>query len=125
MISYMKINRTDDTPEVVLDARNGTILITGISFPIKADEFYDPIYGWVQEYMSNPQPETLIVFKMEYFNTASSKRLLEILIQFEKLLETGKDVCVKWLYPEDDDDIRSSGLKIAGIVNLTFELEKY
>jgi len=125
MMSYMKIERTEDTPEVVLDAKNGTILISGISFPEDIEFFFSPVLCWVEEYVQNAQQYTEIIFKMDYFNTASSKKFLEILLELEKIIDTGKDLKVKWLFPDEDEDIKSAGVKFSSLTKSTFELEKY
>lgn len=125
MMSYLKIERSEDTPEVILNNKMGTIHITGISFPRDIDVFYAPIMGWVEDYVKTSPSYTEIFFKLDYFNTASSRKFLEIMIELEKVLDEGNDVKVRWLYNDEDDDIKSAGVKFSGLTKLTFELEKY
>jgi hypothetical protein len=47
--------------------------------PENPNEFYQPIIDGIKEYKTNPNKETILYFKMDYFNTASSKKILEIL----------------------------------------------
>lgn len=120
-----KIEKTEDTPDIILDKENEVFMFTGKSFPENIDFFYGPVLEWISEYIINPNATTEIIFKMEYFNTASSKKLLEILVDLEQLLDKGKEVSVKWYYNEDDDDMRSAGRKFKQLTRLPIELESY
>lgn len=124
-MSVLKIKRTEDTPEVYFDGENGELYMGGISFPDNVERFYTPILMWLDEYIQNPAEITNVVFKFEYFNTSSSKKIYEILSFFENLKSKGKEVRIKWLYSEEDDDIRSAGIRYANMINFVFEFESY
>ncbi|MBN1988458.1 MAG: DUF1987 domain-containing protein [Bacteroidales bacterium] len=117
----IKIMGTDDTPTVILDAENDIFEISGRSLPEDVTAFYDPILNWLDEYASSPNTKTAFNFKLVYFNTASSKLLLDILMKLEQMHEDGKDVVVKWFYPEDDEDMQEAGEEYADIVDVPFE----
>ena len=121
----IKIMGTDDTPTVILDAENDIFEISGRSLPEDVTAFYDPILNWLDEYAANPNPKTIFTFKLVYFNTASSKLLLDILMKFEEMRENGMDVLIKWYYPEDDEDMQEAGEEYADIVDVPFEQVSY
>jgi hypothetical protein len=121
----IKILGTDDTPTVILDADNDIFEISGRSLPEDVTAFYDPILNWLDEYATSPNPKTTIIFKLVYFNTASSKLLLDILMKLEEMHEDGKAVLVKWFYPEDDEDMQEAGEEYADIVDVPFEQVGY
>jgi len=121
----IKIMGTDDTPTVILDAENDIFEISGRSLPEDVTAFYDPILNWLDEYAANPNPKTIFAFKLVYFNTASSKLLLDILMKFEEMRENGLDVLIKWYYPEDDEDMQEAGEEYADIVDVPFEQVSY
>ena len=100
-----KLQGSDDTPTVILDADNNTFQISGRSLPEDVAAFYEPILEWIDEYAENPLDKTIFDFKLEYFNTASSKLLLDVLLKLEDLYNAGHDVLVKWHYPDDDEDM--------------------
>jgi len=124
-MGYLKIERTEDTPEVLFDGENGELFMAGISFPDNVERFYTPIMMWLDEYIQTPLEITNVIFKFEYFNTSSSKKIYEILACLDKLKQIGKTVNIKWMYAEDDDDIRSAGIRYANMVNFAFEFESY
>ena len=121
----IKINSTDDTPRVILDAENEVFEISGMSLPEDVNLFYEPILNWLDEYAENPNKETTFNFKLIYFNTASSKLILDILFKLEEIFEDGHTVAVKWLYPEDDEDMKESGEEYSELVDVPFDLMGY
>lgn len=117
----IKIAGTEDTPNVILDAANDIMEISGRSLPEDVASFYEPVLTWLDEYAKNPNAKTVFNFKLVYFNTASSKLLLDILMKLEELHENGAEVLVKWHYPEDDEDMAEAGEEYADIVDIPFE----
>ncbi len=121
----IKIMGTDDTPTVILDADNDIFEISGRSLPEDVTAFYDPILNWLDEYANSPNPKTIFTFKLVYFNTASSKLLLDVLMKLEEMHEDGKEILIKWYYPEDDEDMQEAGEEYADIVDIPFEQVSY
>ena len=99
----INIPGSDDTPLVVLDAENNNFEISGRSLPEDVVAFYDPILDWLQNYSENPLEKTTFDFKLEYFNTASSKMLLDVLLKLEDMHDDGNEVLVRWHFPDDQN----------------------
>jgi hypothetical protein len=117
----IKIKGTEDTPNVTLDAAANVLEISGRSLPEDVSSFYGPILNWLVEYAKSPNPETIFNFKLVYFNTASSKLILDIMMKLEELHKAGNKVTVKWFYPEDDEDMQEAGNEYADIVEVPIE----
>ena len=115
------IEGTRDTPGVILDSTNNKFEMNGKSLPEDVSSFYDPILAWIVEYSKNPNDETVFEMKMNYFNTASSKMLLDILFSLEELAEEGNKVKINWHYKENDEDMKEAGEEYADIVEIPFE----
>ena len=113
------------TPEVVLDAANNVLEISGKSMPENIFAFYNPVLEWLESYCNNPNPVTIMVIKLSYFNSATKKMILVILRKLEKIKEKGKKVSVKWCYSEDQGDMLEEGEEYADLVNVPFEYESY
>jgi len=120
-----RLTGTDDSPEVILDKKTNEFKFLGKSLPEDVKQFYTPIHDWIDQYVTDPNDETVIEFNMEYFNSASSKQILDILEKFAVLAENGKKVTVKWHYMEDDEDMEDAGESYADIVDIPFELISY
>jgi len=119
-MDILKIEKTSDTPNVTLDSNNNLFEFSYRSLPENAIDFYNPILDWIEEYSKNPNNETIVDFKLEYFNTASAKQIAKVLL---KLLEISKNAKVKinWYYDKDDTDMLASGQRYSKLINLEFE----
>jgi len=121
----IKIQGTEDTPKIMLDAENDILEISGRSLPEDVSSFYEPVLNWLNEYAENPNKKTVFNFKLTYFNTASSKLLLDILMKLEEMHEKGNEILIRWHYPEDDEDMAEAGEEYADIVDVPFEQVSY
>lgn len=120
-----RIKGTDESPEVILDKSTNEFSFEGKSLPEDVKQFYNPIHEWIEDYVKSPNPETILKFKMDYFNSASSKQILDILETFAKVKDTGKEIIVRWYYFEDDEDMEDSGQGYSEMVDIPFELISY
>ena len=119
------IKVADDTPGIRLDPANGVFEITGRSLPEDVVKFYTPILEWLDEYAKAPNEQTVFDFKLSYFNTASSKIILDILLKLGEIHDAGKNITIKWYYPSDDDDMEEAGIEYAEIVDIPIEMVEY
>jgi hypothetical protein len=124
-MEVINIQGTDDTPNVILDKDNNKFEISGRSLPEDVNMFYEPIMKWIDGYAEEPNDTTEFNFKLEYFNTASSKIILDILLKFEDIVENGHDVKIKWHYHEEEEDMLEAGEEYADIVEIPFDYEAY
>lgn len=119
------VEGTPKTPRIQFVAGSGMLEISGRSIPENSIEFYQPVYSWIDEYAKQSLPKTTIKIQLEYFNTSSSKCVLDIFRKLEALQKTGKSaVTVLWMYEEEDEDMMEAGDDYKAIVNLTFEILK-
>ena len=112
----------DDIPEVTFDKSKELFEISGRSVPEDVIQFYKPILKWLDEYSSDPLEKTVFNFKMEYYNTASSKLLLDILFKLEDIYKSGHQVLVRWYYPQNDGDIEDGGKDYFDLVKVPHEI---
>ncbi len=118
------IEATADTPKVILDKDKNYFEISGLSLPEDALEFYKPVLEWLEEYAKDPNPETVFNLKLEYFNTSSSKQIIQILLFLEKLNEKSK-VKIRWHYKDIDEDMHDLGEEYSEIIKVDFELVEF
>lgn len=116
-MNVIKIEGTEDTPMVALDKNAGVFELSGRSLPEDAAGFYGPVIEWLEEYGKSPNPKTEFMVKLEYFNTASSKLLLDVLT----CLESIPGANVLWYYFEDDEDMKEAGEEFSELVEAPFE----
>ena len=117
----LKIDATEETPLIVLDPENNHFEFSGKSFPEDVAEFYNPVLEWLQAYSENPNEETVVDCKFEYFNTASSKVILDIMLKFEEMHENDHVIRVNWHFNEDDEDMEEAGEEYSDMIDVPFE----
>ncbi len=125
MLNSLIIEETQDTPKIVLDKANEIFEISGRSLPENAIKFYAPVILWLEEYITTPNPTTPLTFKLDYFNSASTKKIYEIISILEKLSNKGNSVMINWYYSKDDELIKDRGTEIKDLFELPFEVKKY
>lgn len=91
------------TPSVKFNAETGVCSLEGESYLEDTWEFYDKLLVWLQQFSETGKPLTFD-FRLTYFNTSSSKGILDLLKQIKSYEEQGGEVTVNWYHPEDDED---------------------
>lgn len=120
-MEILNLKGTEDTPTIILDKKNGIFEISGRSLPEDSAEFYRPVLEWIKEYAADSNPATDFTFKLEYFNTASSKLILDVLSALEEI----KGINVSWYFHDDDEDMEEAGHEFSELVEIPFEFKTY
>ena len=113
---------TPKTPQIEFNSQMGVLEISGRSIPENSIEFYRPALQWLDEYATCPKPESVMIMRMEYFNTSSSKCLIDLFRKLEKIHLQGANVYVKWYYDEEDEDMQHSGEDFREILRLPIQM---
>src|ERR1700754_10232 len=100
-MEILHLEGTSDTPKIILDKGNNIFEITGRSLPEDSVEFYKPVLQWIANYAKGPNAVTEFCFRLEYFNTSSSKLILDVLSALEEI----PGMKIEWCYQEDDEDM--------------------
>jgi hypothetical protein len=98
----LKLEETLKTPSVYFDADQGLIEIAGKATPEDSKKFFMPLLQWIQLYGKSPCKQTTVNFKLEYFNTSSSKLILEMFKELESINKSNESVVINWFYEIDD-----------------------
>ena len=93
-------------PEVNFDASSGECLLKGESYMEEAYKFYMPLLNWLKEYALDGGNSVTLNVKLTYFNTNSSRLLLDMFDILKKSVDAGNDVAINWYFEEDDPDIK-------------------
>ncbi len=118
----LTLEGTPKTPYVNFDQETGLLEIRGRSIPENSIEFFKPLIDWVDKYGRSPQARTSLHVQLEYFNTSSSKCILDLFKKLEGLRTAGNEVTVLWHYELDDEDMLEAGEDYAGIINIPFKM---
>lgn len=106
------IKQDQDTPSVIFDVTKRKFLIEGRSLPEDAVEFYQPIMNFVvQFFASGAYADVVFEMKLNYFNTATSKQLLIIVLEFIKF-----NASIHWYYSDEDEDLLETGEDFVDVI---------
>ena len=107
---------TADTPKVAFES-TGELTMEGRSLPENPNIFYDPLLQWAAECSL---PNIVFNLRLEYFNTASSKLIFNLLKRFIEN-QSVKEILVKWYYEVGDLDSLEMGQQYQSILKIPFE----
>lgn len=101
---------TKSTPYIIFDPSAQRFIISGESYPENAAAFYTPVFKWLTEFLDT-QYDSQIVFDIEliYFNSSSSKALINFFTMLEWAAQSGKDIIINWRYYADNDNALECG----------------
>lgn len=95
-------------PTVNFSVETGECEIAGESFLEETEKFYNPLIDWIQQYIEEKNKPLKFIFKLNYFNTSSSRCILDLLKALKKYQEKGGEVTINWHYDEDDIDMEEA-----------------
>lgn len=116
------IDSTPKTPLVKFIPEKGIIEIKGRSIPENSIEFYKPLVDWLDSYSKAPLAKTLVNVQLEYFNTSSSKCILDVFKKLESIHKSNHEVQINWYYEEDDEDMLEAGEDYESIIRVPFKM---
>lgn len=117
------IAKTDDTPEIDFNVESKEMKMTGRSLPEDVTTFYQPVLDWLDELEETPSGEYKCIMNLEYFNTASSKLILDILMRLEDIhLDGNTAIEIIWNYDERDTDMEEAAEEYSELVEVPFKI---
>lgn len=122
------IPATDFTPKVTFLADSGLLEISGVSRPEDVAGFYEELLSWLEDFeesivKSGHRYEVQILtinFKLSYFNSSSSKFLIQMLRHIKNIKDDGTEIKIDWYYEEGDEKMMEDGEDLADAVELEF-----
>ena len=123
------LEETEFTPELSFDIENRKFSFKGVSRPEDVFKFYQPAVNWLKELEQNIHTHTdvkyniqvlTIEFHLSYFNSSSSKMLLQILEIIKKIQNQGIDISVEWYYDATDEQMYDDGLDLSESTDIPF-----
>ena len=114
-MNTLVIEGTKHTPQILFDAEQNSLVVKGRSLPENANDFYQSVLKWIDNYIESKPDKTNISFDLDYFNTASAKAIFSILRKMEHLHNNNKNTEAIWYYDIDDEDLKDVGIEFQNI----------
>jgi hypothetical protein len=110
-------------PTVNFNASTGKFLLAGSSYLEDTTKFYEPILIWLKEFTIDTKKKIDLEIRLNYFNTSSSRSILDIFYIIKNFQNNGGKVKIDWylkqfdpeMFEEIEDYILDTGLKINAI----------
>lgn len=118
------LNGTKTTPSVNFNYESGELFISGESYPENASVFYQNLISWINDYI-NQKKAIKLNLKFVYFNTSSSKAIMDLVEILDQYHKQGGLAELNWYYEEDDEDIYESGVEFTDNLSLPTKLIAY
>ena len=84
------------TPHVLIDEEKGYMLLEGESFPENVISFYQEITQWLYNYLKTDFNAFTFDCNLVYFNSSTSKVLLNMFNAMDNAVNEGKRIIVNW-----------------------------
>jgi hypothetical protein len=118
----LNLEGSPKTPTIEFNSGSGYLLIRGRSIPENSIEFYKGLIESLETYNNGPQSNTKVDIQLEYFNTSSSKCILDVFKKLEAINSGNSEVVINWYYEEDDEDMLEAGEDYQAIINVPFKM---
>lgn len=106
----LHIEATKSTPYIHYGADENILDIMGESYPENAAAFYSPVFRWLDEFLAEyPNRSLTVNIELLYFNSSSSKALMNLFDRFENAAENGWTITVNWIYQMENETARECG----------------
>ncbi len=123
-MNQLRIEKTKSTPEIDFDPQKRILSIKGESYPENTVVFYEPIIQWLEEFVSAPGGSIEMNVELTYFNSSSSKVLMDIFELLDENADDEKEITVYWLYDQEDESMEEYGEEFAeDVENITFNIK--
>lgn len=104
------IEATKYTPEITFNADTNILEIKGETYPENTAEFYAPVFEWLEIYLNQLQDQDVTLnLEITYFNSSSSKVLMDLFDRFEEAFKAGKKITLNWIYDKDNESAQEYG----------------
>jgi hypothetical protein len=118
----LNLPATKSTPSVVYNSEKRIVEFAGQSYPEDSLPFYSAIIEKLEAHLSEDHGPLTVNFKLDYFNTSSSKRLLDLLQCLETHHLKHNNIKVNWFFNDGDEDMQESGEDFQLDVKIPFNL---
>lgn len=118
------VQKTPSTPFIDFDSEAGLMKISGESFPENAARFYAPVLTWIDDFFAMDDiPPMTLECNILYFNSSTSKILMNLFDDLETHVLRGRTVSVRWLcHPENEMAIECGEEFREDLETLPFEI---
>ena len=103
MTYRLEKEKTTSTPYVLVDEGNSYLKLEGRCFHENAGAFFKEINDWLDGYLSTDFKTFTFDNELNYFNSSTTKLLLDMLLKMDKHSSDENKVIVNWITTDDNE----------------------
>ncbi len=122
------IEQTSSTLGVDFDPESSTLIMRGESYPENALKFFTPIVEWLDAYFDRLHDNDRVRVDLDiiYFNSSSSKVLMNIFSLFDAAARRGIAVSIVWRHHVENEIAQECGEELGeDLVAAAFSMVSY
>lgn len=115
----LNIEGTKTNPEIFFDKIGNKVIIEGRSvLKNMDDEFFHPLYSFLDNYSNSGYSSLTLVLNLDYFNTSTHPSLITIFRKMNSISEAK----IIWLYERNDMEMMEIGQELQMYSPIKFEI---
>jgi hypothetical protein len=118
------IEATEDTPYINFNAESCILNIEGNSYSTLEPNVLKQAISWFNDFIIEDKDKLTMNIKLKYFNTSTSKVLLDLIYALDEKFKNGLDVELNWYYNHNYGSIQESGEEFAEEASFPFNFIK-
>ncbi len=129
-MKFIDLEKTDKTPEIILDSSKKVFRISGNCLPENIRNLsrgvLDKLDAFYREQTAAGEGEKSesvfrVIFRLGYFNSASAKFIADVIILSADYAKKGFNLKIYWYYDDDDHDMLEAGEEMSQLVSVPME----
>ena len=127
-MEHLLIEQTVSTLGVDFDPLSSVLSMRGESYPENAPSFFSPILSWLENYLESLEDGTEVLVDLDiiYFNSSSSKVMMNIFDLLDDAARKGVGVRIVWRYHLENEISEECGREFAEELTAAgFEMKPY
>ncbi len=122
MLEPLIIRRSRFLPLIHFSKQENIFLIEGKSIPEDSNEFYSVVFEWLALYEKEPNPQTVVTLKLDYYNSSSARQIANMIKVFDQIYKNGNDVRINWIYSSYDEVMKENGEDFSKIFSVPIHI---
>lgn len=121
----MKLHKhiaTEFTPAVEFDFQKERLTLTGVCAPENPVSFFETLSDYIAQYRRDHRSLSIHI-RFDYFNTGTSKCLLNLLKDLKRMDEMKTEV--NWYFDKGDDEMKENGEIFEELSGVQFNYLEY
>lgn len=122
MMENIIISPNKSTFGIHFNFEKGLLEFSGTSYPDNAADFFEPLCDWVKQLVGNTKKPITVNFKINYFNTSSSKYIFLLLELLSAHHRNNNKLNINWYFFDGEEEMLEAWKEIVDELNLPYNV---